>query len=213
MDEDYKQRAVQKCVDIIKDRVVGVENDLKAFLYIRKNNLQHKEDNIGGGNIVVGLTLFSAINFLGKVYYCVERPEKFNINGDAKNETETFIKFMQFLQDQGLDLGLSGDGHVLQLVWSGFRNYLAHRLTVEPGKTLLTFEFEPEHTGSISSILENAKKQTVFSHDGSDRNWIVNCDVLLSKLSDITNMATDHIKMHGKDQAEILLKVTGIEHP
>lgn len=203
----------QKCIDIIEDRVLGVSNDLKAFIYIRKYNLQHKEDDIGGGNIVVALSLFTTLNFLGKAYYCTVKPAKFEADGSALNETETFIKFMKFLQDSGLELGLSSNGEILELVWNGFRNYLAHRLTVEPGKSVLTFEFKPGHQGSIEAILEEAKQHQVFEHNGQNRDWIVNGDALLANLPEITQRVTEHIRNQTSLNTDLLLKVIGIEYP
>lgn len=203
--------AIQKCVDIIEDRILGVRNDLKAFLYIRKHNIQHKVDDIGGGNIVVALSLFTCLNFLGKTYYCTVRPDKFEQTGHAMNETETFVKFMKFMQQSGINLGLPSNGEVLELVWSGFRDYLAHRLTVEPGKSVLTFSFEPGHQGSIGDILIKAKEHQVFEHDGNNRNWIVNGDVLFANLDDIVAKTSTHIKNQDGLDPELLLKVIGIE--
>lgn len=206
---------VQKCTEDILDRIAGVQNDLKAFIYIRKHNLQHEgtPDNIGGGNIVVALSLFTALNFLGKTYYCVKRPDKFNDDGSAKNETETFLHFMRFIQRSGLDLGLSGNGEILELVWSGFRDYLAHRLTVEPGKAVLTFEFKPGHGGSIEDIMAKAKTHKVFEDDGNNRNWIVNGDSLLSNLQDITQLTVDFLLESENVNTELLLNVIGTEYP
>lgn len=206
---------VEKCTEDILDRIAGVQNDLKAFIYIRKHNLQHEAtpDNIGGGNIVVALSLFTALNFLGKTYYCVKRPDKFNVDGSAKNETETFVHFMKFIQRSGIDLGLSGNGEVLELVWSGFRDYLAHRLTVEPGKAVLTFEFKPGNSGSIETIMSRAKSHKVFEHDGSNRNWIVNGDSLLSYLPDITQTTVDYLLESESVNTSLLLKVIGTEYP
>ncbi len=210
---EIEETTIQKCVDIIEDRVLGVQNDLKAFLYIRQHNLQHKgtNDNIGGGNIVVALSLFTCLNFLGKTYYCTVRPDKFDLTGRAKNETETFVQFMKFIQQSDINLGLPSNGEVLELVWSGFRDYLAHRLTVEPGKSVLTFSFEPGHQGSIGDTLKKAKKHQVFEHDGSNRNWIVNGDALFARLPDIVAKTVLHIKKNENTDHNLLFKVIGIE--
>ncbi|HVI69281.1 MAG TPA: hypothetical protein VM581_02385 [Magnetospirillaceae bacterium] len=204
---------IQKCIGNIEDRLLGVQNDLKAFVYVRQNNLQHStKDNIGGGSIVVALSLFTALNFLGKTYYCIARPDKFNEDGSAKNETATFVNFMKFIQ-RDIDLGLSTNGQVLELVWSGFRDHLAHRLTVEPGKSIITFQFEPSHEGSISDILERVKGRQVFGHDGNHRNWIVNGDVLLAVLPDIIAKTIEFIASSDADNVDLLLKVIGVEYP
>lgn len=208
---EQSSQTVMKCVDILKDRVTGVQNDLLAYIYIRKNNLQHGEDCIGGGNIVVALSLFTTLNFLGKTYYCTVRPEKFDESGRAKNETETFVQFVTFLQSNGVGLGLPSNGEVLEAIWRGFRDYLAHRLTVEPGKSVLTFQFEPGHQGSIKSILTEAKQHAVFEYDEGNKNWIVNGDALLAFLPDIVSATVEHILTGEHISTNLLPRVVGIE--
>lgn len=210
---EEKEKIVKKCIGNIEDRVLGVQNDLKAFIYIRQHNLQHKEENIGGGNMVVALSLFTCLNFLGKTYYCTVRPDKFNPDGSAQNETETFVKFMKFLQLEGIDLNLPSNGEVLEIVWSGFRDYLAHRLTVESGKSVITFTFKPEHKGSIGEILLNAKKYKVFEGDSKNRNWSVNGDSLFAFLPEIVVKTVQHIKKSPNIDTNLLLKVIGVEYP
>jgi len=210
MEED--KEIIQKCINIIKDRLNGVQNDLKAFLYIRKENLQHKHDNIGGGNIVVALSLFTCLGFLGKAYYCTEKPNNFDPDGSA-NETEVFIHFMKFIQRSGIDLGLPTKGDILELVWDGFRNQLAHCLNVDPGKSIVTFQFEPENKNTINQILLEAKKNKVFEHNGEFRNWVVNCDVLFAYLPDIVNQTIEHISQKKDINADLLRKVVNIEYP
>jgi hypothetical protein len=63
----------------LQERTTWVYNDLKAFLYIRLHALQHKDDNIGGGNISTATVLFVTLGLLAKVNYFVEKPEKFDI--------------------------------------------------------------------------------------------------------------------------------------
>lgn len=211
---DNKEKIIEKCIGNIEDRVLGVQNDLKAFLYIRKNNLQHKKDDIGGGNMVVALSLFTCLNFLGKIYDCAERPSEFYANnGRAKNETVTFIHFMRFIQKRGIDLNLPADGDVLTLVWSGFRDHLAHRLTVEPGKSVITFTYNPNEDGSINDMLVKAKKDKVFEHDGNSRNWRVNGDSLHAYLPDIVNTTTEFLRNREDVDTDLLLKVIGVEYP
>jgi hypothetical protein len=202
----------QKAIDIIKDRVLGPENDLKSFVYIRKNRLQHQDpDNLGGGNIVAALSLFTMLNFLGKSFYCVKKPDKFDrITGEV-NETETFVQFYKYLHGQGVDLGLPTDGSVLDLVWKGFRNYLAHLMVPETGKASLTFQFDEIHNGTIAEILDMARTHKPFEHDGSNRNWRVNCDVLLAWMPKITEVVTKFIEDTDDTDIDLLKKVVGFE--
>lgn len=200
----------KKCVDIMRDRVHGVGNDLKSFVYIRNNNLQHQEDDLGGGNTVAALSLFSALNFLAKCYYCTERPDKFDDKGYAEDESAAFIAYVRFLQSEGVDLNLPHNGEILLLVWNGFRNFLAHRLKVEDGKQVISFIFDEPMEGSIEDILKEAGKHPVFEHDGNERNWTINGDSLLSRLMDITDLTGEYII--GKDTVDIdlLVKVVDI---
>jgi len=201
---------VKKCVDIMRDRVYGVSNDLKSFIYIRNNNLQSKEDNLGGGNTVGALSLFTALSFLGKCYYCVERPDKFMDDGCTKDESAAFIAFVRFLQSKGVDLSLPDNGGVLLLVWNGFRNFLAHRLKVEDGKQVLTFVFDEPMDGTIEDILKKAGTHPVFEHDGSERNWTINGDSLLSKLMEITDLTEKYILAKDSLDVDLLVKVVDI---
>ena len=202
----------QKAIDIIKDRVVGPENDLKAFIYIRKNKLQHQPpDGIGGGNIVAALSLFTILNFLGKSYYCIKRPDKFDKTTGEVNETETFVQFYKYLLSQDVDLGLPTDGVVLELVWKGFRNFLAHLMIPEAGKASLTFQFDEINNGTIAELLDMARTHKPFEHDGSNRNWRVNCDTLLAWLPKITEVVTKFIDNTEVLDIELLKKVVGFE--
>jgi hypothetical protein len=118
---------------------------------------------------------------------------------------------MKFLNEGAIVLGLPAEEDVLGLVWNGFRNNLAHRLIVEPGKSLITFYFETIQDGSIAKILANAKTHIAFSHDGSYRNWTVNCDALLAQLPAITAEVTEFIQSHQDFNLNILRKVINFE--
>lgn len=193
----------------MRDRVYGVSNDLRSFIYIRNNDLQHKEDNLGGGNTVAALSLFTALCFLGKCYYCVERPDKFDDKLEA-NETEVFIAYVRFLQSKGVNLSLPMNGEALTLVWNGFRNFLAHRLKVEDGKQVLAFVFDEPMDGTIDDILKKAGTHPVFEHNGSERNWTINGDSLLSKLMEITDITGKHILTKDSLDVDLLVKVVDI---
>lgn len=204
----------RKCIEDIEDRILGVFNDLKAFVYIRNHSLQHKEEDIGGGNIVTALSLFSCINLLAKAYYCTVNPDKFEDTGKCTNETTAFLHFMRFIQKSGLDLGLPLNGKVLELVWSGFRDWLAHRLTVQPGKQVINFTFEMSKKGSIQESFDYAKKHKVFQDDDNDgRNWVINCDVLLARLPEIVELTSNYLRNNGDIDTKLLLKVIGSEYP
>ncbi|HEX7017419.1 MAG TPA: hypothetical protein VF209_00730 [Patescibacteria group bacterium] len=211
---ENQKLVVEKCIDDIEDRVGGVFNDLKAFVYIRNNSLQHKEENIGGGNIVIALSLFSCLNLLAKVHYCTVRPDKFEDDGSCKDETASFLYFMKNIQKSGLDLGLPDSGDALQLIWNGFRNWLAHRLTVQPGKQVITFNFDVGTQNSVQESLDYAKQHKVFEDSDNDgRNWVVNCDALLARLPEIVEITVNQLRDSSKLNTELLLNVIGVEYP
>jgi hypothetical protein len=210
---NYNMTILEKCTGNIRDRIDGVYNDLKAYLYIRKHNLQHQDENIGGGNMVVGLSLFACLNFLGKTYYCTVRPDKFKEDGSAKNETEVFVHFSNFLKQNEIELGLPNNGSELESIWNGFRDYLAHRLAPKSGKSILTFIFEPQEKGTISEILIEAKKHPVFTYNDKNKDWELNGDALLAKILEITEITSLHILNQENIDADLLLKVIGTEYP
>jgi hypothetical protein len=202
----------QKAIETINDRILGLQNDLKAFIYIRMNNLQHQQpDDIGGGNFVSALSLFTALSFLGKAYYYIEKPNEFDAKGHT-NETDAFTHFYGFIYTHGIDLGLPNDMAVLRLVWHGFRDYLAHLLVAEPGKALITFVFDDVYVGTISEFLESKKTHVVFKDDGTGRNWKVNCDALLARIPDIAKLVTAHIQKTEEVDLDALKNVIGFEY-
>src|SRR5688572_18319303 len=106
---NYMSNDMQKHVDIINDRVVGIVNDLKTFVDLRKDNRQHGEntygDNLGGGNMVMALGLFSSLGLLSKAYVVITSHERgefeafFNEHGHARDEQKVFVEFVEFLGD------------------------------------------------------------------------------------------------------------------
>lgn len=198
-------------VNIIEDRVGGIFNDLKAFVYIRNEKLQHNKgknkDNIGGGNMAMAISLFACLSLLAKAYYVTENPDHFRNsfnNGRDPNETDSFIHFVRFIQDLDIDLGLTSNGEDLKVVWNGFRNWLAHRAVVQPGKQTINFNFKTRSKKTIKDRLKYAKKYKAFECD--DSNWRVNCDVLLAYLPDILKLTSDHVNNSNVDNA-LLFKV------
>jgi hypothetical protein len=127
------------CRDL-EERTNWVYNDLKAFQFIRLNSLQHKKDNIGGGNISMATLLFIMLSLYSKINYFIERPDKFRDDGTV-NEQEAFIKFAKQLKAEGIITSLPENGKPLALIWTGFRDHLVHRLTVENGKAAAAFTF------------------------------------------------------------------------
>lgn len=182
----------------IDERVDGIYNDLKAFLYIRKNNLQHNGENIGGGNMTQAIALFSVLNFLGKIQYYLDKRTDLRLNEAEEPiiiEEQAFIHLVRMLDSLGIKLGLpADDSEVLKLVWNGFRNKLAHVSNVEFGKQVMVYVIgDPDNSLTISNMLKLIKDKEAFEHDGDNRNWRVNADILLAKLPSIKKAIVDQL--------------------
>ena len=182
----------------INERVDGIYNDLKAFLYIRKNKLQHTDENIGGGNMTQAIALFSVLNFFGKIQYYLDKREELRLNEVGEPiiiEEQAFIHLVRKLDAVGIKLGLPvNESAILKLVWNGFRNKLAHVSNVEIGKQVMVYIIEDhDNTLTISSILAKIEDKEAFESDGYNRNWRVNADILLSKLPSIKKSIIDQL--------------------
>jgi hypothetical protein len=182
----------------INERVDGVYNDLRGFVYIRKHNLQNSSEHIGGGNITQAMALFSLLNFLGKIQYFFDVNGTIEImdTGEPKiNEEVAFIHLMRKLDEDEINLGLPIDkSDTLKMVWSGFRNKLAHVSNVEYGKQVMVYVInDPSNTLTVSGILDKVKNKVMFEHDGHHKNWRVNADVLLANIPIIKKIVVDQI--------------------
>ncbi len=61
--------------------------------------------------------------------------------------------------------------------------------------------------------MEKAKTHKVFEHDGTNRNWVVNGDSLLSYLPQITQIVIDFLQKADDVETNLLLSVIGTEYP
>lgn len=187
-----------EAVWIIDDRIDGIANDLKAFVYIRIHSIQHGSDDIGGGNVTSAIALFSALNFLAKIQYYLDKRGRTPIDDTGMpliNEEVAFIHLVKKLADENISLGLPTDNmDALKLVWSGFRNKLAHVSTVQDGKQVMAYTITDAPGGLTPTLLlSEIKNEEPFQHDGQYRNWKLNVDVLLAKLPMIKRLITHQL--------------------
>jgi hypothetical protein len=87
-------------------------------------------------------------------------------------------------------------------MWNGFRNYLVHRFAVEDGKRVLshaTFEPAYQMSGSVTSLLDSYRSHEIFKHDGYERNWSINCDVLHAKLPETSEYVCRKLRSNNVD--------------
>ena len=98
---------MDKNADIVEDRILWIENDLRTYVDLRRYDRQHRNnefsDDLGGGNTVMTLSLFAALGLLCKVYICIKSNEEgvydnfFNEHGHAKDDQKIFVEFTKFL--------------------------------------------------------------------------------------------------------------------
>lgn len=184
---------------IIEERTSWVNNDLKAFLYIRLHDLQHGDDDIGGGNVSAAIVLFTLLGLYSKINYFIERPDKFVAEDYPVNETAAFVNFAKQLKKAGLIQDFPQNGRSLEVMWSGFRDHLAHRFTVEDGKSITHFTFEyagNPSDASITSVLADLSSKEIFIHDGTERNWSVYGDALHARLPVLCNFLCSKVESH-----------------
>jgi len=169
--------------------------DLKAFVAIRMENRQHKEDGIGGGNVAMSLVLFAAIGFLAKVQYFVDVKGKVTLKDGVPFivEEEAFVHLVRALSVANIDLGLSGlKGPELTLIWKNFRNKLVHVTTVERGHQMANFVMQPTSGISVDKMIRLFKASSSPAFQ-KEEFWRVNPDVVLSFLLDITNTVNKNL--------------------
>jgi len=188
----------------IDERVDGIYNDLRAYVYIRIKGLQHGPESIGGGNITQAIALFSVLNFLGKIQYYFDKLEHLPLDSRGEPvivEERGFIHLIRKLDSEHINLGLPADNSdALKLVWSGFRNKLAHVSNPEFGKQIMAYTVD-DRSGNltIDGLLTRIMSEDAFTHDGNLRNWHLNVDVLLAKLPHVKDAVKR--QLHSKDTA------------
>lgn len=200
---------------IIDDRVGGIYNDLRSFVYIRINSLQNIDRGLGGGNVTQAIALFSLLNFLGKIQYYFDKMQRLQLSEEGEPsiiEEQAFIHLVRKLNDEGINLGLPpGKSATLKLVWNGFRNKLAHVSNPEDGKQIMVYVIDDRTGGlTVDDLLARVQEQAAFTHDGSYRNWHLNADILLAKLPRIKEIIKQ--QLHEKDEDldyNILEKIIG----
>lgn len=202
---------MKKHVDIIDDRIIGIFNDLKTYIDLRKDNRQHRNndygDNLGGGNMVMALGLFSALGLLSKAYMAVASSERgefdksFNDRGYARDEQKIFVEFVEFLGDNvALFDPQSRSRTSYRKVWERFRDFTTHTLVPDQGNIVVTYSWKEKQAKSVDEILEQIKQDgNAFPFENNDNSWTVNVDKLLSLLPEITNITTRFLSAHDPD--------------
>jgi hypothetical protein len=191
--------------DII-ERTHQITNDSRAFFWLRSNyykDLQMKELKIGGGNLLVALGLFSALNYLCNIYYCLTKPKnnKFRFKKgiyDPVNK-DNFVHFIKN-QQSGVIFGIEDlDKKELEILWEDWRNNLVHFCTPRYGNTAVAFitkKTKQSKKEYLSIINDNDPKRHPFL--GIRSNWVLSIEILTNKL----DIIADYIGNKVLDNAE-----------
>jgi len=188
---------------ILKERIGYVAADARLIMKARIDILNDDDPELGGGNLTVATMLFNSINFLGKVSYFMERPDRFEV-GDCEsvNETEVFVYFAKELHDSGLLIFPSTDGRDLQRIWKGFRNYLVHRLTVQTGKSVVHFEFPEDWQGrTLAETYTYFMTRPVITRNAQGA-FDFYPDVLLAWIEEIQDFVINKVQQSSMDDKE-----------
>lgn len=154
---------------MVEDRTWMI-NDARLFTWAKCEGRRKTIEklNLGGGNFLVTLGLFSTLNFLSKVYYLlhdnaklwtkeevdlIKKELKSNartkkakppfVGSPRKTERDCFIKFASDLEyplfNGSKELPISEQKVLYDKIWNSFRNKLAHMAMPDGTATALDF--------------------------------------------------------------------------
>lgn len=200
---------MNKHADIIDDRVLGITNDLSTYIDLRKDNRQHtsQNNNLGGGNMVMAIALFAAVNLLSKAYIAVVSNEAgeysglFDERGHAQDEQKVFVRFVESLNpDIGLFAATSRSKTSYRKVWERFRDFTTHVLVPDQGNIVIAYTWSRPQSKTAYELLRELESDAfVFAFQNDNGSWTVNVDKLLSLLPKLTEHTTSLIRTHGKE--------------
>jgi hypothetical protein len=158
----------------IMERVRLFSGDCRTFWRVRlQQNKWFHRWGLGGGNFVMALAMFSALNFLAKAYALIFRPNAFTKkNGELRcNETDAFNWLIKALHQDGIDLGIPDSEATA--VWRTFRNKLAH--VAKPGSFVEVYDPKKSVSPSAAERRVRTGGPAFFKKKG---HWMCNADRL-----------------------------------
>lgn len=180
--------------------------DTNTFIWLRHNQPEELKRNtdIGGGNLLMVLGLFSALNFLAKIYKILRKGDSCIVSSGEIKKLNSFIKkcpeikkliqpqvvgqvrneegaFVKLIKDSGSNFGLSDE--VLKYVWKSFRNYLVHSATIYPGDSSVTFILSDKNFKQFMEHLAKRKRPVFAKNQHGSRCY-----------PDILNIEVEYIK-------------------
>lgn len=186
-------------ISMLRDRIKRITDDANTFTFVKTttpNALNNYDLNLGGGNFLVALGLFTCLGFLAKTYVLLTNQAVLNSSKDI-NETDAVWKLIKNLPNH-IDLGLPKEKEFVEAHWKQVRNSLAHMAVSK----LTVFSFGVEKGLSYKEVidsLKNTDKKPFFKFG-------VRNEVLSIYLHRILDWMNDEIQS-GKYDVETIEKV------
>lgn len=151
----------QEIGDNLKSQPSWIIHDVQTFQWLRFNdhNIFDRED-LGGGNMLSIIGLFSVINYFSKVYKILESG-KLPKKEENENSKKVFVEdqaFKRLVKDFNERIvGPVQDNEALTKVWQIFRNSLSHMAQIYPGSQALVLFNEDKLP---QDVLKNSIKKS-----------------------------------------------------
>lgn len=134
--------------DVI-DRVANFTNDTRTFLWMRYchyNEIQDQSLRIGGGNFLIALANFSALDYLAKIYFGLKNnPSNWHKKRtkDPFNASECFL-FLIRSKHFPVRLGFEKlQDNEIKNLWDEWRNCLTHFLVQKENNSSISYITHP----------------------------------------------------------------------
>ncbi len=141
MSDSLMTNLTREIIDNLKQQPSWIIHDVQTFQWIRfKNPKTFEKENLGGGNILSIIGLFSVINYYSKVYKILQSGKlpKEGCNDKRKNvfvEEQAFKRLASDYKERIVNP--TQDDPSLTSVWKIFRNALSHMAQIYPGNQAL----------------------------------------------------------------------------
>lgn len=153
----------------IMERVRLFSGDCCTFWRVRlQQNKWFHHWKLGGGNFIMALAMFSALNFLAKVHLGVSRS---NPSKGKTTDSDAFKWLIKALHEDGLDLGIPDNE--AGAVWHNFRDKLTH--VAKPGSFVGVYDRKKSFSPSAAEKMVRTEKPSFYKNNG---RWMCNADRL-----------------------------------
>lgn len=205
MDTNDIKKEVQS---YIINGVKNITNDSRSFLFLRiihTDDINNKELNIGGGNLLIAMGNFTIFEYLAKIYY--------GLTNDVVKwfDCETFMKpadqcFFNLIHDNnsGVSFGIEKlSSYELTELWKEWRNKLSHLLRQKEKHSSISLFFSfaegiNQRQGYLDFIDSKLINQSAFIKNNS--GWQCFIDILNRDLDKLANWIANDVLNNSKEE-------------